>query len=396
MKLVHVVSFTLFHDQAQRNALIHAQRLCMCSSEAACPVLLFCDLPDASCIRYPQEDSLIQTLHAGVKSIQAQHENSCFLLVRRRIWDDAARQYLGAGQSLSCREVIAQLMLQGESAADFELATLACASIKERWDAVLFSDISVICTPDTPARAAAYLQKHNLPAVSLPVLPCRERPLSALERLSRPVSFSLSAPHAAQEYALMLQEHRSADSPMLYTLKALSGIAQLHSIPAAQQCFFIRRYGPDWPSIISDYRRLCRIAPLSNAGIPLFQLFLLCAAAVWGIPLFAFCALLPELWALLHPRAWPGVVLRMALLPLTALHALDTLLCRLLARSSLLRLRVPGRLFSPLVCLFAALALLAAAFVSVYALVSVLPYVMLWLSIPVLYSALDQTDASAA
>ena len=392
MRLVHIVSFTLCHQQTIRDALAHVCQLFSNSDDFRCSILLFCDLPDAPCAKLPQEDSLIQALHSGIKSMNMHHADSCFLLVRRRVWDDAARQYLGRGQRLSCREVIAQLLLQGESSASFESASIMPASTRDRWEAVLFSDISIICTPDTPVRTAAYLEKHKLAAVGLRILPRREYPHSALEHLSGHMPFSLSPLHAAKEYALAQQGQVSADQPILYTLQALSVIQMRQPAPVAPQCCFTRKHAPDWPSIFSHYRRLCRIAPLSNACVPLIQLACLAAAAVFGIPLFAVCALLPELWTLFQPSAWPSALLRIALLPLTAPHALDVLLCRLLARSALLRLRVPSLLFSPLVCLFAALALLAAAFVSVYALVSVLPFVMLWLCMPVLYPVLDQVD----
>ena len=145
-------------------------------------------------------------------------------------------------------------------------------------------------------------------------------------------------------------------------------------------------------SVFLDYRSLCRKQLFPHACVPPVQFAALAVAAVWGLPLFAAAALLPELWALVYPRAWPGILLRTALLPLTMLHALDLLLCRLLARSPLLRLRVPARLFSPFVFLLSALALLIAALISVDALVSVLPFVFLWLCIPVLYPVLDQPD----
>jgi len=396
IKLVHVISFTLFHRQAVCDALDYLHQLQTEPDDLRCPILLFCDLPDAGAPKLPLEDSLIQTLHTGIKAMNAQHAESCFLLIRRRVWDDAARQYLGISQKLSCREVIAQLMLQGDTDAAFELTNIAPEFIKGRWDAVLFSDISVSCTLDTPIRAAAYLEIHKLSAVGLRILPRREYPRSALEYLSGHIPFSLSPQHAAKEYELARHGQVSADHPALYTLQGLSRIKMRQPVPVAPQCCFIFRHAPDWPSVFSSYRRLCRIAPLSNACVPLIQFAFLAAAAVFGMPLFSVCTLLPELWTLLHPRAWPSVLLRMALLPLTALHALDVLLCRLLARSPLFRLRVPSRLFSPLFCLFAALVLLTAAFVSVYALVSVLPFAFIWLCMPVLYPVLDQVDDGAA
>ena len=396
MRFMHVVSFTLLCMSSVRHALAHLRQLCACADSPQYPVLLFCDLPDADCPKPPDEDSLIQALRAGIKSMHAKQADSCFLLVRRRVWDDAARQYLGSSQNLSCREVIAQLILCGESSASFEYASIAPASMKGRWEAVLFSDISLVCTPDTPMRMAAYLQSQSLSTVGARVFLCSRPSCSALNRICALAPFSLSPMRAAQEYAWARQEQISSRQPILYTLEALSRITEIQAVSAAPQCRFILRQTPDLPSFFLDYRRLCHANPLCAAGIPLLQLLLLAAAAALGMPVLAACALLPELWALLHLRTWPGMLLRTALLPLTALHAFDVLLCRLLARSPLFRLRIPVRLLSPFTCLFAALALLSSAMISVYALTAVLPFVMLWLGIAFLYSALDQPGDGAA
>lgn len=394
MEIVHVISFTLNHTKAIRDVLV-----CLRHSAQEKPgysILLFCDLPDAPFPKLYDEDSLIRTLRNGIKSMNTSSLGSISLLVRSRVWDDAARAYLGSGQSCSSREVIAQLLVQGETSAAFEYTDIAPASMKGRWEAVLFSDLSVTCTPDTPVRMAAYLKEQSLSAVGAWISPHTGSSSSALSSVCAHLPFSLSPRHAAQEWRCLQQGQVSCSHPVLFTLEALSHIDKIQSVFAVPQCCFCCRHAPDLPAVFLNYQRLCRIYPLSSIGVPLLQLALLCTAAVWGIPLFAVCALIPELWAVLHPRIWSGVLLRTALLPITVLHALDMLLCRLLARSPLLRLRVPKRLFSPLFGLFFALALLAAAFISVYALTAVMPFAFLWLCMPILYPALDQVDDGAA
>lgn len=394
MKLVHVVSLTLRNRQTAGDALAYVRHLC--ANPGCTPVLLLCDLPDASCARLPEDDSMIQSLLAGTAAQNKENPGSVFLLVRRRVWDDAARQFLGSSQQLSCQEVMAQLLLSGETAAVFEAASIAPSSIKRRWDAVLFSDIALCCLPDIPMRMAAYLKSQALTAVGAHILSDSASQSSPLARLYAYCPFSLSSIQAVREYTRLNQELATSRNPVLYTLDALSRSDETHLIPLAPQCTFNRRISPDWQSVFRSYHALCRIHPLLHAGVPLMQLIGLAAAAVSGIPGLAVCALLPEYPLLFHLRAWPGVLLRMALLPLTALHALDMLLCRMLARSPLLRLRVPERLFSPLFFLFMAIMLLGTAFLSVYALVSVLPFAFLWLCMPLLYPAFDQADVGAA
>ncbi|MBQ7885598.1 MAG: hypothetical protein IJ313_01750 [Clostridia bacterium] len=390
MELVHVVSFTLSHAQSISGALAQLRHLSARSQALRCPILLFCDLPNAACPLSPEEEPLIRRLLSGVMSMNARRENCFYLLVRRRVWDDAARQYLGSEQPLSVREVIAQLLANGQTQAVFEAASISPASLKGRWEAALFSDISLACTPDVPARMAEYLKSCPQGAVGARVLPRREYPHSALARLCACSPFSLSPLRDAREYALARQGFVSTESPVLYTTQALSEHASAQAVPAASGCVFVSRRPPVFPEIIRAYRRLCRTHPLRDAYVPLVQLALLAAAAFSGFSPLVAAALLPELFALMRPRMWPGALLRTALLPLTALLSLDTLLCRLLARSPLLRLRVPQSLLSPFGCLLAAGALLPLSFFSVHALAALLPILLLWLSAPLLLPALDR------
>lgn len=393
LKILHAVSHTLASGQEAGDTLALLRQMHAQSPEQS--LLLFCDLPDAACQKLPDEQPLIQSLLRGISAMNDAAAPHVFLLIRSRVWSDAERMYLGGSQMLSCREAIAQLITHGQTQTEFEAASVSPASLKGGFDAVLFSDLSLVCAPDVPLRMAAYLAGNSIGAVGAAVLAHHEHPCSALCLLCARSPFSLSSIHTMQTYTLAQQGWVSCDHPVMYTVKALSRLDEIQSAPAAPSCAFSSRHAPTMQSIFRCYRRLCLKQPFPHACVPPLQFALLGAGAVFGVPLLAVCAALPELWALFHPRAWPGALLRTALLPLTALHALDLLLCRLLAHSPLLRLRVPVRLFSPLICLFAALALLTAALISVYALVAVLPFALLWLCMPVLYRTLDITEPGA-
>lgn len=388
MKVLHVVSYTLSSGQAISDALPHLQQL-HAHNHA---VLLFCDLPDAPCRLLPGEQPLIRNLLQGISAMNSSQEPKFFLLVRSRVWDDAARMYLGNSQMLSCRTIMAQLLVHGQTQAKFEASSVSPASLKGGFDAVLFSDLSLTCAPEVPSSMAAYLEMKSFSAVGARVLPHPEHLRSALSLICARCPFSLSPIQAMREYKLAQRGRVSCDQPVMYTAEALLHLDEIRSVPAAPSCAFQFRHAPTVQSVFLDYSKLCRKQPFPHACMPPLQFAFLAAAAVFGIPLLAVFAALPELWALFHPHAWSGALLRTALLPLTTLHALDWLLCHLLAHSPLLRLRVPVRLFSPLVCLFAALALLIAALISVDALVYVLPFVFSWLCMPVLYPVLDQPD----
>ena len=388
MKVLHVVSYTLSSGQAISDALTHLQQL-HAHNHA---VLLFCDLPDAPCRLLPDEQPLIRSLLHSISAMNGSREPNVFLLVLSRVWDDAARMYLGSSQMLSCRTIMAQLLVYGQTQAEFEASSVLPASLKGGFDAVLFSDLSLTCSPDVPLRMAAYLAGESIRAAGADVLLHHEHPCSALSLLCARSPLSLSPVQAMRRCMLTKQGRISCDQPVMYTSQALASLDEIQSVPAAPSCAFQCRHAPTVQSLFLRYHSLCRKHLFPHACVPLLQFAALAAGAVSGLPLWAAAAVLPELWALFHPHAWPGVLLRTALLPLTMLHALDLLLCRLLAHSPLLRLRVPVRLFSPLICLFAALALFIAALISVDALVSVLPFVLLWLCMPVLYPVLDQPD----
>ena len=115
-------------------------------------LLLLCDLPDAGAATMPGDAPMLRRLQSGVMSMNARSGGGFFLLVRRRVWDDAQRAYLGENQSVSYRHVVARLISCGEADAVFDAATISPASLKGCFSHVLFSEVTLSCTPDLPAR----------------------------------------------------------------------------------------------------------------------------------------------------------------------------------------------------------------------------------------------------
>ncbi|MBR4040243.1 MAG: hypothetical protein IKJ11_09130 [Clostridia bacterium] len=388
--LLHVVSFTLTGRESMAGALRHLRRLCARQESFRCALLLFCDLPDAPARLTPHEAPLIRALLSGVAAMNAQTPDCFFLFVRSRTWDDARRQYLGSRQRLSCRRVIAQLLAKGTTQAEFEAASIPPASLKGKYAAVLFSDASLFCTPDTPVRMFRALSHCSEGMLSAQVPGNRAYPQSVLTRLCAADRFSLSPLRSAQEYALFRQGRCPADHPVIFTAEALIRCSAPPSAVWAEGCFFLRRCPQTIRDIFVAYQDFCRGAHTLVILLPVLQMLVLFAAALSGLPFLAGAAFLPELPALVHPVQWPGGLLRAALLPMTALLSLDTLFCRLLSRSPLLRIRVAPRLISPLACTASAGFLLPAAFLSVHSLFALLPVALLWLSAPLILPALDK------
>ncbi|MGN0773331.1 MAG: hypothetical protein ACI4MP_06010 [Candidatus Ventricola sp.] len=386
--LLHVVHLVLRAQEDADDALRHLRRLC--AGEAAHTLLLFADFHAAGAAKLPEDELLLRRLQSGVMAMNARRPGQFLLLARRRVWDDAARQYLGAEQPRSCREVIAQLLASGQTTAVFDAATVSPASLKGRFDAVLFSGADLACTPDTPARMLSALGHSPCGRVAAPVRSPRAYPETVFARLVRTCGFSLSPVSAAREVLLARDGLLPADSPTLYTAGALTAslASPAAASPMAQGCFFLRRTPPTLPALFSAHRRHALRRADVRSLLPLAQLALLVLCALSGAPLLTALALLPEALALLRPHLLPGALLRTALLPLTAAVSLDALLCRLLARSRWIRLRLPDSLVSAQGCMLAGAVLLPLAIASAQALVPLLPILLLWLSAPLLLSAL--------
>lgn len=386
--LLHVVSAVLRTQADADDALRQLRRLA--SGDAAHTLLLFADFHAAPAAVLPEDAPLLRHVQSGVMAMNARRPGRFLLLARRRVWDDAARMYLGREQALSCRAVVAQLLSCGQTSAVFDAATVSPASLQGGFDAVLFSDISLACTPDTPARMLAALAQSPCGRVAAPVRTPRAYPETVLARLMRTCGFSLSPVAAAREALLARDQHLPAEAPTLYTAAALADApgAPVRSSPEAKDCFFMRRAPLTLRALLIDHRLHALRHADARTLLPLVQLLLLVLSALWGAPLLVGLALAPEALALLRPRLLPGALLRTALLPLIAAVSLDALLCRLFARSKWIRLRLPRSLVSAPGCALVGAALLPLAFASVQALVPLLPLLLSWLDAPLLIPAL--------
>ena len=387
--LLHVVSFALRTQADADDALRQLRRLS--AGDAAHTLLLFADFHAAGAASLPDDAPLLRRLQSGVMAMNARRPGRFLLLARRRVWDDASRQYLGWEQPLSCRVVIAQLLQSGQTSAIFDAATVSPASLKGRFDAVLFSGMELACTPDTPARMLAALDQSPSGRVAAPVRHPRAYPETVFARLIRTCGFSLSPVSAARETLLARDGLLPADCPTMYTAGALtvSLASPASAAPRAAGCFFMRRTPLTLAACFSAHRLHALRHADAVSLLPLVRLALLVASALTGVPLLTALALLPEALALLRPRLLPGALLRTALLPLTAAVSLDALLCRLFARSRWIRLRLPDSLVSAQGCMLMGAVLLPLAIASVQALVSLLPILLLWLGAPLLLPALD-------
>lgn len=386
--LLHVVAFALRTQADADGALRHLRRLC--PDSAAHTLLLFADFHAAGAASLPEDAPLLRRLQSGVMAMNARRPGRFLLLARRRVWDDASRQYLGWEQPLSCREVIAQLLSSGQTSAVFDAATVSPASLAGRFDAVLFSDMGLACTPDTPPRMLAALERSPCGRVAAAVRQPRAYPETTFARLVRTCGFSLSPVSAARETLLARDALLPAGNPTLYTAGALADSLRVpvRSSPAAEACFFMSRMPPTLRALLLAHRlHALRRADL-RSFLPVLQFALLVLSTLYGAPLLTGLALAPEALALLRPRLLPGALLRTALLPLTAAVSLDALLCRLFARARRLRLRLPRSLISAQGCALVGAALLPPALISAQALVFLLPILLLWLGAPLLLPAL--------
>ena len=390
-RLLHVISYTPGPQEGPADILRHLRRLQPLHDRALCTMLLFCDLPAAPAQSLPQDAPLIRALQSGVMSTSAHAGCSFHLLVRRRQWSDAARQYLGRNQALSCREVIAQLIASGQTQAAFEAATCTPSSLQGKYDAILFSDAAHVCTPDTPLRMLTALRSTPGGILGAAVRIPAQYPETVLSRLNRGAPFFLSSADALMRNSLSAKGLCAKDAPMMYTAEALTASLQSPAVaaPVAADCCFLLKRPVTLQALFAEYRTQCLRQAGAHAYLPLAQLLLFFLAAVSGWPVLAACALIPELWAPVHPRQWPGVLLRIALVPLTAFVSLDALLCRRSARAPLIRLRVPSTLISAFGCMLAGAALFSLAVSGTQAFAALMPVCLLWLASPLILPALE-------
>ncbi|MDO5377752.1 MAG: hypothetical protein Q4G52_05395 [Clostridia bacterium] len=406
MPLLHVLCAAPA-SPAEARSLLRRARMMLTPEET---LLLFCDLPASDAAKAPEDDALIRLLQSGVMSAGRPRPGRFLLLVRRRSWDDARRAYLGAQQAVSPAQVAAQLLTLGRTDAAFEAATFSPSSLKGLYDAMLLMSDSLCCTPDTPGRMAAALEKSGFPCLCGRVLPFHPPQETALSRLAR-VRFSLSP--VAEALSDRMARHNLAfpDGAVMFSREAFPSLAQgrlpQEPCPLAGECLFVRRRPDTAASLLSALRiRQARaFGSLSRRGgpgdpgarldafaalLPLAQLSLLLLAALLGsAPLAIAVILLPEGYALFHPRLLPGALVRLALLPARVLSAFDAGMAQLLARSPRLRVELPSGALGASGCVFAGAALLGLAFRTIYALAPLLLVCLLWLSAPLLFPALS-------
>lgn len=358
-------------------------------------LLLLCDLPDAFSEVMPEDAPLLRALQSAVMAADARCPGHFLLLVRKRVWDDAARLYLGENQPLLPMQTVAALLAHGHAPSAFAAASFSPASLAGQFSAALFCPADVSCAPDVPRRMLAALGESGLLAARvLPPL-ADDAPLS-----NRLPGFSFWESRAASDDFLARRRRaRLSDGVLLASSRAFSiveksdgsDVCPLWDVPA-----FVADASPSLRGALRQTRRdldrLCRLpAPTVLQKLmlsaPPLRLLLLFFAAVSGWEWVAVLALL-EPYALLHPRMLPAALVRLAFLPMTALCAANAFFAHRLARSPLLRVRFPTGAQTPAACAVCGAALLPAAFLSLRALAPLLFVSLLWLAAPPLFRAL--------
>ena len=174
-------------------------------------LLLLCDLPDAFSEVMPEDAPLLRALQSAVMAADARCPGHFLLLVRKRVWDDAARLYLGENQPLLPMQTVAALLAHGHAPSAFAAASFSPASLAGQFSAALFCPADVSCAPDVPRRMLAALGESGLLAAR--VLP----PLADDAPLShRLPGFSFWESRAASD-DFLARRHRARLSAPLHT-----------------------------------------------------------------------------------------------------------------------------------------------------------------------------------
>lgn len=380
MAILHVLTAVLRTVEDADDAL-RALRRALPRGDEDRSLLLLCDLANAQAARLPGDDALIRRVQSGVMSMACWRPHQAMLLVRRRAWGDAERMYLGREQPLSPAQTIAQLLADGRTETAFECASFAPGTLKGRFDAVLLADISLSCTPGTPARMARRLVTCSKPCLRARVcLPPQDEP-------------PLIAHLIRSGFVLSPGEGGALPEAQMFAVHALTGDTAPEALNDAEEdsrFVFVCGRTPDVPALLALERsRILRRRSL-RAALPLLQVAVLLLCAGFGFVWPALAALLlPELRALRHLRAWPGALVRAALLPMRAAAALDAFLALTLARSPKLRLMLPKAAQGAGGGLALGLLLLALAWRGVRALPLLLPLALLWMAAPLIVRALS-------
>lgn len=369
-------------DNAAR--ILRLLRHTIARNDADVHVLLICALPDAIGRQMPEDVPLLRALQSGVMSLNA-HANCRFdLLVPHRAWSTAARAYIGCENTSSLCRIARDLLTGGKAGVPFAAATISPSSVKELPDgaaAVLFSDLSLSCTPDTPGRMLDALESGGGSCIRGRVLHKREYPQSVLSRLCA-AGFSL-APQGVPA---------PDDYPLLVSSAALDTVfsPDMPPAPIAQGCIFVRRDPPSLAALLTSFHRDCLFRPGLFSFLPCIQALSLFVSAIWGIPALAAAALLlPEYHTLRRLQRLPGVLAHIALLPALSAISLDALLMRMTAHTRF-RMRIPNSVMRPAGSAALGALLFAAALRGAHALAPLLPISVLWLAAPYILPALDR------
>ena len=358
-------------------------------------LLLLCDLPDAFSEVMPEDAPLLRALQSAVMAADSRCPGHFLLLVRKRVWDDAARLYLGENQPLLPMQTVAALLAHGHAPSAFAAASFSPASLAGQFSAALFCPADVSCAPDVPRRMLAALGESGLLAARVLSPLADDAPLS-----NRLPGFSFWESRAASDDFLARRRRaRLSDGVLLASSRAFSVVEKSDGsdvCPLWDISAFVADASPSLRGALRQTRRdldrLCRLpAPTRLQKLmlsaPPLRLLLLFFAAVSGWEWVAVLALL-EPYALLHPRMLPAALVRLAFLPMTALCAANAFFAHRLARSPLLRVRFPKSAQTPAACAVCGAALLPAAFLSLRALAPLLFVSLLWLAAPPLFRAL--------
>ena len=363
-------------------------------------LLVLCDLPDAFAEVMPEDEPLLRALQSAVMAADARQPGHFLLLVRKRVWDDAARLYLGENQPVSPIQTVASLLDHGQAHASFAAASFSPASLAGQFSDVLFCPACVSCAPDVSRRMLAASDESGLLAARvLPPLDDRTPLLTRLPDFAFSEGLAALRFHLARRRCAMISSGVLLASSKVFPL--LEKASSVDSCPLWEEAAFV---ADDTPSLQRSLRQtacffdaLCRLPTPTGLQkfmllAPMFRLFLLVLAAVTGWEALAVLALL-EPYALLHPRLLPAALVRAAFLPMTAVCAFNTFLAHRLARSPLLRIRFPRGAQTPTACAVCGAALIPIAFFSLHAFAPLLFVSLLWLAAPPLFRALNLPEA---
>lgn len=221
-----------------------------------------CRMPFAAVM--PEDEPLLRALQSAVMAADAR-AGRFLLLVRRRVWDDASRLYLGESQPISPVQTVSALLDRGQTLASFAAASFSPASLAGQFSSVLFCPADVSCAPDVLPRMSAALDESGLLAAR--VLPPLHDRAPLLARLP---DFSFSEGLAALRHRLARQNRALiSDRVLLASAKAFSLLEKASSLDACPLWPEAAFVAEDTPSLQRSFRAdralFRRALPLTQA-----------------------------------------------------------------------------------------------------------------------------------